>query len=115
MLRMPIPFFISLGMLITMTFLSTGLWAALPPETMLPIHFDWQGNPNSFARPAIALFLLPAAMLFAICVFVISPMIKPKTLDRPGLYAAIWLFVILTLALGHGLVIRQAMFALAPA
>lgn len=115
MLRMPVPLFVSLGMLITMTFLSVGLWAALPPETMLPTHFDLSGNADSFAHPAVALFLLPAAMLFVICVFVISPMIKPSALNRPGLYAAIWLFIVLTLALGHGLVIRQALFALKPA
>ncbi|GGF88604.1 MULTISPECIES: DUF1648 domain-containing protein [Rhizobiaceae] len=111
-MRMPIPLFISLGMLITMTFLSLGLWAALPAETMLPIHFDFSGNPDNFARPTIALFLLPGAMLFAVAVFVVSPSINPKALDRPGLYTAIWLFVILALAVAHGFIIRGALFAL---
>lgn len=111
-MRMPVPFFISLGMLITMTFLSLGLWSAMPPEAMLPIHFDLSGNPNNFARPGIALFLLPGAMLFATAVFVVSPTISPKALERPGLYTAIWLSVILVLAVGHGLIIRHALFAL---
>ncbi|MGA1833411.1 DUF1648 domain-containing protein [Rhizobium wenxiniae] len=111
-MRTPIPLFISLGMLITMTFLSLGLWAALPAETMLPIHFDFSGNPDNFARPTIALFLLPGAMLFAVAVFVVSPSINPKALDRPGLYTAIWLFVILALAVAHGFIIRGALFAL---
>lgn len=111
-MRMPIPLFISVGMLITMTFLSLGLWTALPAETLLPIHFDIFGTPDNYARPAIALFLLPAAMLFAICVFYVSPAISPKALNRPGLYTAAWLFVVLALAVGHGLVIRSALFAL---
>ena len=111
-MRMPIPLFISLGMLITMTFLSLGLWAALPAESMLPLHFDFSGHPDNFARPTIALFLLPGAMLFAVAVFVVSPSINPKALDRPGLYTAIWLFVILALAVAHGFIIRGALFAL---
>lgn len=111
-MRMPIPLFISLGMLITMTFLSLGLWVAIPADTMLPIHFDFSGNPDNFARPAIALFLLPGAMLFATCVFAVSPYINPKALDRQGFYTAVWLFVILALAVGHGFIIRGALFAL---
>lgn len=111
-MRMPIPLFISVGMLLTMTFLSLGLWTALPTETMLPIHFNLSGNPDNFARPVIALFLLPGAMLFATCVFAVSPYINPKALDRPGLYTAVWLIVILALAVGHGFIIRGALFAL---
>lgn len=111
-MRMPIPLFISLGMLITMTFLSVGLWTAIPAGTMLPIHFDLTGTPDNYARPAIALFFLPGAMLFAIAVFIVSPTINPKALDRPGLYTAIWLLVILTLAVAHGFIIRGALFAL---
>jgi len=111
-MRMPIPFLISLGMLLTMTFLSVGLWSALPADVMLPIRFDSLGAPAGFAHPAIALFLLPAIMLTVILIFTIVPIIKPQSLDRPTLYACIWLVVILALSASHGLVIRQALFAL---
>jgi uncharacterized membrane protein len=114
-MRMPIPFFISLGMLVIMTFLSLGLWSAIPAGTMLPVYFDLQGNANSFATPAVALFILPAAMLFAIGVFVMSPMINPRAMNRPALYAVIWVLVVFALVIGHGMIIRQALFALAPA
>jgi hypothetical protein len=111
-MRMPIPFLISLGMLITMTFLSVGLWSALPADMMLPIHFDWLGSPNRFAHPAFALFLLPGIMFAVIAVFTIVPIIRPQALNSPVLYACIWLVAVLILSAAHGLIIRQALFAL---
>ncbi|SFB64248.1 Protein of unknown function [Rhizobium sp. NFR07] len=111
-MRMPIPFLISLGMLLTMTFLSVGLWSALPADMMLPIHFDWLGTPDGFARPAVALFLLPAVMLGVIAVFTIAPMVRPQAINSPALYVCIWLVAILIISAAHGLVIRQALFAL---
>jgi hypothetical protein len=111
-MRMPIPFLISLGMFLTMTFLSVGLWSALPAETMLPIRFNWLGTPEGFANAATALFLLPAVMLTIILVFTITPIIKPQSLKSPVLYTWIWLLLILVLSASHGLIIRQALFAL---
>lgn len=111
-MRMPVPFLISIGMLLTMTFLSVGLWSALPADIMLPIHFDWLGTPDGFARPAVALFLLPAIMLTVILVFTIAPIIRPQALNSPVLYACIWLVAILIMSVAHGVVIRHALFAL---
>ncbi|AYD02120.1 hypothetical protein [Neorhizobium sp. NCHU2750] len=95
-MRMPIPFFISLGMFVIMTFLSLGLWSALPAASA-------------------SLFALPAAMLLATAIFFIVPMINPNALNHQGRYALIWLAVIFALTIGHGLIIRQALFALAAA
>jgi hypothetical protein len=111
-MRMPIPFLISLGMLITMTFLSVGLWSALPADILLPIHFDWLGSPNRFAHPAFALFLLPGLMLAVTVIFMVIPIIKPQSMNSPVLYAWTWLVTILILSAAHGLIIRQALFAL---
>jgi uncharacterized membrane protein len=112
---MTIPFLISVGMLITMTFLSAGLLSALPEGTMLPIRFDMSGNPAGFASAPVALFLLPAVMLTIILTLTLAPKLKRTELESPILYTWIWLLVVFALSVGHGLIIRQALFALSRA
>ena len=111
-MRMPIPFLISVGMLLTMAFLSIGLWSALPEGTQLPIRFNLGGNPVSLASAGLALSILPATMLFITIVLTVAPMLKQSPLKSPVLYACIWLSAILIMSAGHGLIIRHALFAM---
>ena len=111
-MRLTVPLFISIGMLLTMTFLSIGLLTAIPEGTQLPIHFDLSGNPNRYAAPAVALFLVPGAMLIGTLTFMLAPVVKPNTMNRPVLYAGIWLLFVLIMALGHGLILRHALMVL---
>lgn len=114
-MRLHLPFLISLGMLGTMVFLSIGLWSALPAGTMLPIHFGPDGTPDRMASAAFALFLLPAIMLFVLTVFMLAPRISSRPQASPVLYVGAWLFAIFALSVGHGLIIRQALFLLSRA
>ena len=112
-MRLVVPLFVSIGLLLTMIFLSIGLVTAIPEGTLLPIHFDWRGNPTGFATPTVALFLLPGTMLAGVLVLVLAPTVKPSLMNRPVLYAAVWLLFSLIMALGHGLILRHALIALA--
>ncbi len=112
---MHIPVLVSIGMLGTMTFLSVGLWSALPEGTQLPVWFGLNGTPVHLVGAAAALFLLPAVMLLAIAAFMLAPKLVPQVSNSPVLYVVTWLVVILGLSIGHGLVIRQALFALSRA
>lgn len=111
---MPIalPLFVSLGLLITMTSLSIGLAVALPPETLLPIHFTFWGEPDTYASAAMALSLLPAAAAFATLVFALGPKIDKRIVAMQGRYLALWLFTVFVLAIAHGFIIRGALYAL---
>jgi uncharacterized membrane protein len=112
-MRLTVPLFVSIGLLLTMAFISIGLSTAIPEGTQLPIHFDWQGNPDGFATPLVALSIIPAAMLVGILAFVVAPLIKPNVMVRPVLYAGLWLLFVLIMALGQGLILRHALMVLA--
>lgn len=107
-----VPLFVSLGLLLTMTSLSVGLGVALPPDTLLPIHFNFVGAPDNFASKTLALSLLPIAIAVATIIFALGPRINRRINAIPGTYTLIWLFVVLALAVGHGFIIRGALFAL---
>lgn len=111
---MPIalPLFVSLGLLITMTSLSVGLIVALPPETLLPIHFTLWSEPTTFASAAVALSLLPGAAALSTLIFALGPKIDKRIAGMQGRYLALWLFTVFVLALAHGFIIRGALFAL---
>jgi uncharacterized membrane protein len=107
-----LPFFVSLGLLITMTCLSLGLGFALPPGAQLPIHFDFTGAPDGYASAWLALSMLPAATALTTLLFALGPLADKRIHSRPGRYVALWLFVTLAMAIGHGFIIRGALFAL---
>ncbi len=111
---MPIalPLFVSLGLLITMSSLSIGLGVALPPGTELPIHFTLWGEPTTFASAGVALSLLPGAAALATLIFALGPKLDRRVATRQGLYLVLWLATVFILAIGHGFIIRGALFAL---
>jgi hypothetical protein len=107
---MPVPFLISVGMLLTVTFLSVGLWSALPPETALALPFGL--SDSTAANAPLALFLIPAIMFVVTVTMTATALIKRDALKNPFLFTVIWLVLVLGLSASHGLVIRQALFAL---
>jgi hypothetical protein len=92
-MRIALPLIVSLGMLVTMISLSLGLGSMLPAQ-------------------AFALSVMPLAALLATAIFAAGPRVVQRINAFPERYVLVWLAVIMLLAVGHGLIIRNALMAL---
>lgn len=96
----------SLGLLTLMTAASLWVWGDVPAGTPVPVHFNALGQPDGFAAPGVALFLMPGAAAFAIAVFVWARKWAGDGSARA--YAVVWLAVVAMLALGHAIILTGA-------
>src|SRR3569833_224951 len=100
------------AVLVIATF-AAGAWAItqLAPDARVAIHFDSLGRPNGFAAPSRALMLIPLVALALWGVFAVIPRIDPRgaNIARSGkAYGAIWIAVIVVLAIVQGSLIARA-------
>jgi hypothetical protein len=92
-MRIALPLVVSLGMLVTMISLSLGLGSMMPAK-------------------AFALSIMPLVTIVATAVFALGPRLATRINAYAERYVMLWLAVILVLALGHGLIIRNALMSL---
>lgn len=52
--------------------------ALVPPGTDVPIHWGADGQPNGFASPVVAFFLMPLISLGIVGLFAAIPRIEPR-------------------------------------
>jgi uncharacterized membrane protein len=97
-----------------MVVLSAWAWLQLPADAQVPIHWGPSGEPDGWAGKTIGLFLMPlvtigiAALLWAI------PSIEPRraNLEKSGrAYGAIWIALILLLAVINAVIVAAAVGA----
>ena len=85
---------IASGITIALMFgVSLWAWLQVPVGTQVPIHFDISGNPDGFAQPFPALFLLPVVLAGVVGLIGLIPRIEPRkeNLQLSGrAYRVIW-------------------------
>ena len=108
------PLMISFAIVAAMLATSLWAWHVLPSGAAIPIHWDIHGKPNGFAKAPLGLFLAPAVTALITMLFVAIPVIEPR---RPNLlssakfYHAVWIGVVLLMAVVHALALYSMMHA----
>ena len=108
-MRIMLPLTLSIALLATMCAASLFAWVSIAPGTELAVHFTLNGTPNSYAPAPFALSIVPIAALVTTLVFAVAPRFDRKVETSPALFTMLWLFVIATLAAGHGLIVGYAL------
>lgn len=110
-MKATLPLTLSFALLATMAVASLAAWLMITSGAELAVHFGFDGTPNRYAPAPFALSIIPAAALVSTIIFTLGPRLDRKTSDKPVLYAALWLFVIVVLAAGHALIVGHALSA----
>ncbi|MFB9952508.1 DUF1648 domain-containing protein [Rhizobium puerariae] len=108
-MRFTLPLALSIALLVTMAVASLVAWSVVAPAAELAVHFGLDGTPNRYAPAPFALSVMPAATLVATLIFTVSPRLDRKIEAFPVRYASLWLFVIVMLAAGHGMIVGHAL------
>ena len=85
-----------------MLVLGAWAWLQLPADAQVPIHWGVDGQPNGYAPKTIGLFLMPLITIGVAAVFWVIPVVEPRRVNiekSAKAYSAIWLAVVLLLAL----------------
>ena len=108
---------IQLALIVTMSL--AGLWATfrLPPDALVPIHFDSNGVPNGWAGPAIGLFAMPVAAAAMWGLRALLPRLDPRGHNLARAAPAvdtIWIAVVALLAVVQSLILATTFGILPP-
>lgn len=104
------PFFASLGLTAIMAAVSAWALARLP-DAPIPVHWDLDGRPDGFDRPASVLFILPLVALALSLSFAVVPRIMPPQGDlrrSRAPYEIAWLGAILLMLVLHLTLVAKA-------
>jgi uncharacterized membrane protein len=91
-----------------------GLWAlsVLPVDARVPIHFNYEGEADGWARPWIGLFVSPAIAAAIWVVQALLPRIDPRgqNLARsPAAYGTIWIAITVVMTILQAIIICSAL------
>jgi uncharacterized membrane protein len=109
-LRMPL--LLCAALIAVMATLSAWAWSALPPDAVLPTHWDLQGRVNGTMTKGWALSIMPALALAITVLLVAVPRIEPR---RDNIIASrkpflvFWIGGLVVLAAGHALLVGAAL------
>jgi uncharacterized membrane protein len=102
----------SVGLTALMLALGVAAFVQVPAGRDVAIHFDGDGVANGWARPAVALFLVPVLAAFNVVMQFALPRIDPRgqNLRRSAqAYGTIWLAVMVVLALAQAIIVATAL------
>jgi uncharacterized membrane protein len=108
------PIAISIALIAAMLAASLWVWHLIPPGTPIPIHWDAFGKPNGFARAPLGLFMAPAMAALIVILFIAIPAIEPRRMNllrSAKFYHAVWIGVVLLMAVVHTLALYSALHA----
>jgi hypothetical protein len=108
-MKATLPLTLSIALLTTMIAASFAAWLMITPGAELAVHFGLDGTPDRYAPAPFALSIIPAAALLSTIIFAFAPRFDRRAADKPVLYTALWLFVIIMLAAGHALIVGHAL------
>lgn len=92
---------------------AASLWAldVVPADTRVAVHFGIDGEPDRFAGPVFAFWVLPVTAAVALVLFALVPRLSAATqipeASRPA-YSVFAIAITLVLAAAHGLIIAKA-------
>lgn len=110
-MKATLPLTLSLALLATMAAASLAAWFIITPGADLAMHFRLDGTPDRYAPAPFALSIIPAAALVSTAIFALTRRFDRRAADKPVLYMALWIFVIVVLAGGHAMIVGHALSA----
>lgn len=58
--------------------LSVWAWGQIPAGTLVPTHFDINGNPDAYGSPLVGFFLLPGVTALVVLLIGLIPKVEPR-------------------------------------
>lgn len=68
-----------IAIIVVMLSVSAYAWNQLPEVSLIPIHFDLDGNPNNYEGKAIGLLFTPGMAVFLTVLYITIPLIEPRS------------------------------------
>lgn len=110
LLARTLPYVVVLWLLMALG--SAWVWAQLPAETLLPVHFGLDGTVNRYGSKAEALLTLPAVVLLIALLLALLPWIEPRRRHlAQSMPAVVWILMatMLFMAAIHALMLAMAL------
>lgn len=111
-MNLRLPLLLCLFLIAFMAVLSAWAWTVLPPDAVLPTHWDMHGNVNGAMHKEWGLAIMPLIGLAITLLLAAVPRIEPRRdniIASRKPFLAFWIGGLVVLAVSHALIVGQAL------